>query len=317
MKIRVGVPLTGGQMVRFVHERGMPVLFSANAFFSRDREGRTRLRPVTLPKGLDAALDSAGFVAMARYNGYPWSDEQYLDLVATFPWAWYSAMDMCVEAEIASDRLHVRMRLAGTINGYYRVRRKALARGLPAPIPVLQGRHLADYLWCAERLPMDAPIIGLGSFCRRDVGGTDGIVNLVDELDRRLPAGARFHLFGVKGKALEFIGQHPRIASIDSMAWDLQARYGAPVGRSMAYRLRVMDSWFDRNRALKGRAAAPPQHHVEQHTCEPADLDSTDEIAQWMELVESGEIDYASAMAHMHHLQIGAGPQQAAAQSAP
>ena len=54
-------------------------------------------------EGVDAAFDSAGYVAMARYLGGPWAIGQHLDLVQSYEWAWYTSLDYCVEREIATS----------------------------------------------------------------------------------------------------------------------------------------------------------------------------------------------------------------------
>ena len=76
--IRVGIPQTSGHLVHEAHQAGLPVLFSANAFAKTNQRPRC-IGPLALPaganfsgfnlaaarnlpEGLDAALDSAGFV---------------------------------------------------------------------------------------------------------------------------------------------------------------------------------------------------------------------------------------------------------------
>jgi hypothetical protein len=56
-------------------------------------------------------------------------------------------------------------------------------------MPVLQGRHPEDYECCAEALAwsmMPGSIVGVGSMCRRDVLGPDGLIAVVSHLDRVL-----------------------------------------------------------------------------------------------------------------------------------
>lgn len=45
----------------------------------------------------------------------------------------------------------------------------------------------------------------------------------------------RVHLFGVKSTVLDRIAYHPRVASVNSMAWDFHAE--RRTGRDMAYRI--------------------------------------------------------------------------------
>jgi hypothetical protein len=289
--IRAGVPLPGGRLVEIARDAGLPVLFSANAFMRRDPSGEissVRMADRGLFGGLDAALDSAGFVAAARYLGYPWSIEQYLNLVASYDWSWYASMDHCVEPEIAGDKAGVMFRVAETVRMFSELRRAAADRGLGAPMPVLQGWTPAQYLWCADRLPLlEWPeLIGIGSMCRRNLHGEVGVFAVIDALDKILPAHTRFHLFGVKGKSLEHLGQHPRIASIDSMGWDFAARKDHPTGRNMELRGQYMLNWVERNRAAAAGAQA-------SHTPSllPVEAETVDErTGAWLDLVTSNEI---------------------------
>lgn len=140
--LRVGIPTPGGKILEAARRAGYSVLFSANAFMVRNTDGEVVSVRKPDPKqfsGLDAALDSAGFVAMSRYRGYPWTIEQYLDLVESWPWAWYASWDQCVEPEIASSKIDVMFRLAETCRLLSEVRMQARDRGLPDPTPILQG----------------------------------------------------------------------------------------------------------------------------------------------------------------------------------
>lgn len=288
-------------MIRhFAAHPEIPLLFSANAFFSRRRDGTRYLRSVNLPPGLDVALDSAGYVAMAKYGRYPWSDEEYLDLVSAYPWAFYSVPDLCVEPEIANDRTAVRIRMAGTVAAYYRVSVKAADRGLPPPMPVLQGRTLSDYLHCADRLPTDG-LVGLGSFCRREIGGEMGITHIVEKLAEALPQ-ARFHLFGVKGAALNHIGQHPQVESVDSMAWDMAARTERRVGRTIEFRLQVMHRWLNSNRRRK---LEPSEQNMSGSSYPAPKFQEDDELTPYLDLVEEGCLGYEDAARYAQHEWIG------------
>src|SRR5512147_2312179 len=151
LKVRVGLPQRGGALVIAARERGLPALVSANAFAKYGPDQRFQGFALPKPdafKALDIALDSAGFVAMTRYNGYPWSASQYIELAASADWAWFAAMDLCVERELASDRLTRRLRIAGTAAGYGECRRLAQDRGLRDPLLVLQGQTVEDYKYC-------------------------------------------------------------------------------------------------------------------------------------------------------------------------
>lgn len=315
MKVRVGIPLTGGRLVAAARERSYAVMFSANAFArtypkGHEREGHfkyfRRPDPVQLD-GLDAALDSAGFVAAVRYGDYRWTVDDYLDLVASHHWTWWAAMDMCCEPQIAEDRPLRLLRIAATAALLWQCSRAARERGLPEPMPVLQGWTAAEYLQCAEWLPLwDWPgLVGIGSMCRRAVGGSDGVLAILDAVDRVLPPHVKVHLFGVKSTALDRVVHHPRVASMDSMAWDVRARVARRTGRDMAFRIEHMQAWAGEQQRI---AASPrPCTGLQTMLFDPAMFNgiSSDEALVlealallYADLVRECSLDYADAVWH-------------------
>lgn len=297
--VRAGIPLPGGRLVEIARDAGLPVLFSANAFMRRGADGEissVRLVDRAHFGSLNAALDSAGFVAAAKYRGYPWSFDQYLDLVESYDWAWYSGMDLCVEPEIAGSQADVMFRLAETCRLYTDLRNVARDRGMADPMPILQGWTPAQYVWCAEKFPvLEWPsLIGLGSMCRRHLHGEVGVFAVLDALDKVLPPHVQFHMFGLKGPALQHIGQHPRIFSTDSMAWDFAARRDHPVGRNTELRGSYMLNWITRNQeaANSGRMSHTPSLlPVEPEHVHPR-------LERWLDLVTSNEISGPDARWH-------------------
>lgn len=200
-----------------------------------------------LPDVVATALDSAGFTAMRHHGGFPWVLRDYLDLACAYPWIWYSQPDLCCEPEIAADRQEVEDRVgrsAGLLGRCYRLIDAWREQGVVVedPVPVLQGWRPDDYLLsleCINRVCIlfDRPLpsfLGLGSVCRRAVGGDDGLVAVLSRLDAELPAGVRLHLFGVKSEALEAVGGWGRVASVDSMAWQSASRWSAAKARQKA-----------------------------------------------------------------------------------
>ena len=315
MKVRVGIPLPGGQLVAAARARGYAVLFSANAFAStypvgHERAGyfrRFRRPDAAQLAGLDAALDSAGYVAAAHYGGYRWSVDEYLDLVASHSWAWWASMDMCCEPQIAQDRPLRLLRMAATAGLLWECSRGARSRGLPDPMPVLQGWSAAEYQQCAEWLPLlEWPeLVGLGSMCRRSVGGSDGVLAILDAVDRVLPAHVKLHLFGVKSTALEQVVHHPRVASMDSMAWDVRARVARRTGRDMAFRIEHMQAWTVEQQRI---VSAPPAcTGLQTMLFDPATFQGIgdDEAVvlealtlQYADLVRSCDMEYRDAVWH-------------------
>lgn len=313
LTVRVGVPLAGGRLVQAARERAYPVLFSANAFANTYRAGHEReqeFRSFRAPdpaqfEGLDAALDSAGFVAAARYGDYRWTVEDYYDLVASHAWTWHASMDYCCEPQVARDRPLRILRIAGTAAMLTRCRAEASRRGLPMPMPVLQGWTAAEYATCAELLPLvEWPdLVGLGSVCRREVSGPDGILAILSALDAVLPQHVRLHLFGVKSTALEMLAGHPRVASVDSMAWDFRARAERRTGRDIEFRVSHMESWARRQAAIASRPN--PYVGTQGVLFDPTDYDGLDSVEtmalealalQYADLLLDGDMEYMEAV---------------------
>jgi hypothetical protein len=184
-------------------------------------------------------------------------------------------MDLCCEPEIAGNRQAVRARVHGTASllqecrdvcHYYWEEEGWNQDWLPYPMPILQGWESADYELSADLLNKVVKgrwpdLVGLGSVCRRNVQGPNGILQLLGHLDRILPAHTKLHLFGVKGTALSEISRHfsARVASVDSMAWEMAARMEArKTGerKTVAYRVDHLKAWMDRN---LDRSSAPQQ----------------------------------------------------------
>jgi len=156
----------------------------------------------------------------------------------------------CCEPEISSDPVLIRQRVRHTVYSLA----KTIATvtmwnrelpGWPAtpPMPVIQGWRPSDYRDCVDQMEhclFGDPayiegmghdgwpaLVGIGSVCRRPLGGENGLMRIVDTLEGVLPNHVRFHLFGVKSTALKRLRDRPRIASVDSMAWNSAARWEA------------------------------------------------------------------------------------------
>lgn len=272
--ILIGLPFsTRGVLLDAARALRAPVLVSAGSLWVGDRFKHPG-DAAWLSCG--ASLDSAGFVAM-KQGGYRWTVCEYVAFVVQssskqidgdacwpgIPWRWWSAMDYCVEPEIAADRTEVERRIALTVStlaetlSHVDQWRDEGVTDLADPMPILQGRVASDYLACAaglDRVLRDAgrdglpSLVGVGSVCRRHLHGPDGLLTILRELDRALPPHVRLHLFGVKGAALSHVSEllH-RIASVDSMAWDFAARIEArKEGRpsTVEHRADAMRRWY-------------------------------------------------------------------------
>lgn len=274
---RLGLPgVWRGPLLDAARALGSPVLLSANAFSVREKRNgwkewmRFRTAGLPLLEGMDAALDSAGFVAMHRYRGYDWTVDAYMDLCAAFPWRWFAAMDMCCEEEIAGDRTTVLDRISETVGSLGACLRAARRRGIADRLlPVVQGWLPADYARCLDRMPVDfdgLSLLGVGSVCRRPLGGPEGVLAVVDRIHDELGSSpARLHLFGVKSDGLALLRGHPRVASFDSQAYGTGARVAAHVGgfsKTNVYLAAVMGEWYGRQKGALLATASAREHQA-------------------------------------------------------
>ncbi|OYZ89710.1 MAG: hypothetical protein B7Y00_01060, partial [Sphingomonadales bacterium 17-56-6] len=182
-------------------------------------------------------------------------------------------MDLCVEPEIARDRQTVLERIAKTVALNRECRLAAEDAGIADRLmPVIQGATADDYLRCFDAMSAHlhpGMVIGVGSMCRRKTGGDDGVIAIMERLDRELPAGILLHGFGIKsGKASEIAMMHHRIASVDSQAYGVRARQMAieerqrnpTFSKSNAFVAEVMEQWWcNQVERMKNSASATIQ----------------------------------------------------------
>lgn len=312
IEIVVGLPhLANGPILARARRMQQPMLISANAL-SRWRKAdsvRTwdgwRFGQLGNAEGLRSLdLDSAGYVLMTRYFGFPWSIADYMALAATYPFRRFAAADYCCEHQIARDRQEVLDRISRTIATNRECRARAVDLGIiDRFMPVLQGRDPVDYERCAAALHwsiLPGTIVGVGSMCRREIHGPDGLIAVVDHLDRMLPASIRLHLFGVKGSALPYLLPFTgRVASIDSQAWGTAARRDAHRrGIAKTDRLAAdhMERWtsaqMDRLNEPARMVAPPPTSPANDDTADPWEQAINQARAEIRALIESGDLDH-------------------------
>ncbi len=199
-----------------------------------------------------------------NFAGEGMRDDGYDRALMPCPWSWWSPMDYCCEQAIAPNRAEVVRRIRMTVESYVETLealqgwRDEGENTTPDPLPILQGRRPADYVTCARELAAaidatdpcccatgdpedceatfhrDRPglpaLVGVGSVCTREATGPEGVLGVLDALDRELNPAVKLHLFGAKGDLLQQPGFAPyvgRIASVDSSAWDEAARHAA------------------------------------------------------------------------------------------
>lgn len=263
-----------------------------------------KLDRLHLLDGMDAYLDSSGFVAMARYRGYGFTPESYIaGPCRAHPWRWFAAMDLCVEPEVAPGADDVLDRIAGTVNLYHRCRREAERHGISDRLlPVVQGWHVDDYLRCLDRLnlPSSIPMIGVGSTCRRNKDA----VRQVEEIVRRLGDAlrgtpTRLHLFGVKSEAAAAVADSGIVATIDSQAYGTDARWKAVkagISKTDAFVADTMQGWAEKQNSLLDRFRPAVQFGLGLEQPAPRRSAWEDRLAsireEFRELVEDGMLDH-------------------------
>lgn len=226
---------------------GAPMLISAGSLWVKKTQSIWLPGPL---RGADVALDSAGFTAMSVHGGvYPWTAEQYLDIVEWLRPAWYASRDYCVEPEIASNERERHRRIDKTAEEYHELCSLADKRQLPRPRPIIQGWTSKDYLRCAGLLGELTGLVGVGSVCRRPLRGEHGLASVLDacsEISREL------HLFGVKGPALGVIKSdlvwRQSVKSVDSHAWDYACRRQGV--RTLSGRIKYLRQWYKQHKEV-------------------------------------------------------------------
>lgn len=172
------------------------------------------------------AIDSGGFTELREHGGWQRTPGEYVDQVRrlaaeTGTLQWAASQDwMCEEDCLAATRSTIDAHQRRSVLSFMVLRDRAPdVRWLP----VLQGQTPAQYE-AHVRMYEDNGIalqkmalVGVGSVCRRQ--GTAEIAALLRQL---VAHGMRLHGFGVKVQGLQAVA--PYLASVDSLAWSLNAR---------------------------------------------------------------------------------------------
>jgi hypothetical protein len=183
------------------------------------------------------ACDSGGFSELQRHGRWTVTPRQYVDRLRRYrdevgKLAWAAPQDWMCEPIIIAGGTAGGLRFAGTGLSVAEHQRRTVANFLQlrelAPdlpiIPVVQGWSSSDYLHCADLYAAAgvdltrAPLVGLGSVCRRQ--GTAEAGQIITALHGY--GVRRLHGFGFKTQGLTRYGH--LLLSTDSMAWSYDAR---------------------------------------------------------------------------------------------
>lgn len=289
IEIVVGLPhLSEGPTLQRARAMGVPALISANCLSRwKRRDGWRewagwRLGTLANAVGLRSLdLDSGGFSAMVRYNGIPWSVDQYMALAASYPFRRFASLDYCCEEAVARDREEVLDRISRTIRANRDCRQRAADLGIPDRLmPVIQGRLPTDYERCVDALWQSltpGTVIGIGSVCRRQIFGSEGLIAVFEHLDRILPKDIYCHAFGIKGDCLPYLkGLDHRIIAADSQSYGIQARVDANqrgVAKTDQLVADHMEQWTKRQFRRRSGPARPRQGELGLGRPEPHPAD--------------------------------------------
>jgi hypothetical protein len=208
------------------------------------------------------AIDSGGFTELQKFGRWTitpteyvaflrrvWNETGHFDFAA--PQDWMCELAVIEGGEFAGQvfvgtGLSVEEHQRRTVDNYLELR--ALAPELPI-IPVLQGWKVGDYLRCAGMYAAagvdltTAPLVGLGSVCRRQ--DTDEAVEIIEAL--RDWGVENLHGFGFKIEGLRkcwFV-----LKTADSLAGSFDGRRAGPCQHPQW--------WRDRNLQPKSEANCP------------------------------------------------------------
>lgn len=255
---------------------------------------RLKLRGTLRPAVTGWALDSGGFTELSQFGRWTVSPREYCEAVARYDreigrLEWCSIQDeMCEPGIIHGGRVG-QVTAPGTGLTVREHQRRTVASFLeltgmwpqysdsePPFVPVLQGWAPGDYIACADMYSAagvqlaEAPVVGIGSVCRRSsTAQIRDVVSVISDMD------LSSHWFGVKlsGVTLGPIAQGTieradgtllphGAASLDSMAWSFDARRSGPLDgcahRNCANCPRYAQMW--RGRVMKRLRAAHDAH---------------------------------------------------------
>jgi hypothetical protein len=209
--------------VRFwlgTHEVSWLARTSVPLFISHRRLALRKSLPVALGPW---ALDSGGYSELGMYGAWRTGEDEYVEAVERYQaeiggLAWAAPQDwMCEPKVLAHTGLTVREHQERTVASYLSL------RGRGPFVPVLQGQTLEHYEVCLDLYAQagvdlrQAPVIGLGTVCRRH--RTPEIARIVHSLAED---GLRLHGFGMKSAGVARVAHV--LVSADSMAWSTRGR---------------------------------------------------------------------------------------------
>ena len=211
----------------FIGRTNVPTFISMNQLWKRKKAFNTPEQP-QLGR---VAIDSGGFTELRRNGEWTRTPEEYVEKLVDLTTErrlvvdWVAPQDWMVEPfMLEKTGLTLEDHIERTVDNFLRLRELTEPIASLHVIPVLQGWTLDSYFDCFERYEAAGidlraePRVGVGSVCRRQS------TNEIERIMRCLHAkDLSLHGFGVKTQGLEKYAEC--LASVDSLAWSLAARY--------------------------------------------------------------------------------------------
>lgn len=176
-------------------------------------------------------VDSGGFSSSFICNGYNKSDREYLYFVKKTKAKYFALRDYPCEPQILRKyNVTVKDQILRTLDNHIKLLDLLEDYLLKAkPVPVLQGWEVEDYLFCIDLFREHGLVgngfdyIAIGSLCRKNT--TTQIKKIILTIRKELKDSIKLHCFGTKISVLNDLAVWKAVYSVDSMAWDFNARW--------------------------------------------------------------------------------------------
>jgi len=206
----------------------------------------------TPPRCETLFVDSGGFPSSFIYNGYNKTDLEYLHFVKKTKATFFALRDYPCEPQILQKHnTTAKNQILRTVEHHIKLLDLLDYYDLSAkPIPVIQGWEIGDYLFCIDLFREHGLIgngfdyIAIGSLCRRNA--TTQIRKIILTVRQELKDSVKLHCFGTKISVLKDLAVWRAVYSVDSAAWDFDARW-------QRYRKKINASAFEASLILAER----------------------------------------------------------------
>ena len=173
-------------------------------------------------------VDCGGFHSSLKEGHYTKTDQEYLEYIEKHQPEFFALRDYPCEPELMKKHnVNPRIQIQRTLENHLKLLDLLENYNIKStPVPVLQGWILEDYLYSIDLYNehnLIMPYMAIGSVCRRNK--TKQIIKIITKVKEKLGDDIRLHGFGVKISALKNKACFDALWSVDSGAWDYEARW--------------------------------------------------------------------------------------------